>query len=293
MPIKWTIRATMVALACALLLMPTAARGKPAEAEKPAPRPWDARDKATLEAWQGVLTARAESDKIRAATRGLIQKTETEAGKIAARRVVRESYRATGEMIDSATDEFLAAFAASDLNDWDLKADAELLEAGLGKLAQKTLKQDPQRALELWEILIEKLPGCNSARSVRTTWLPIALPSAGDLNHAEKRLRQLLAEADEMDQPILHVAIGDTLALKGDFEGAQNEYAAAVKDIPPDKELTQYDRRKRARRYANLRAAHIGKPAPEIDTPHWLGAKAQPLSALRGTVLILDYWATW
>jgi len=38
----------------------------------------------------------------------------------------------------------------------------------------------------------------------------------------------------------------------------------------------------------------IGKKAPELAVDHWLNtAKPLALAALRGKVVVLDYWAYW
>jgi cytochrome c biogenesis protein CcmG, thiol:disulfide interchange protein DsbE len=40
-------------------------------------------------------------------------------------------------------------------------------------------------------------------------------------------------------------------------------------------------------------AGSSGEPAPEIAVPLVKGAKPTPLSALKGKVVVLDFWATW
>ena len=41
------------------------------------------------------------------------------------------------------------------------------------------------------------------------------------------------------------------------------------------------------------RAVAIGEPAPEIDAQYWLNAPALSLRALRGRIVVLEFWATW
>jgi len=37
----------------------------------------------------------------------------------------------------------------------------------------------------------------------------------------------------------------------------------------------------------------LGEPAPELDVADWVQGKAASLAALRGQVVLLDFWATW
>jgi thiol-disulfide isomerase/thioredoxin len=41
------------------------------------------------------------------------------------------------------------------------------------------------------------------------------------------------------------------------------------------------------------RVSLIGEPAPEILVKHWLNSEPLSLEALRGRVLLLEFWATW
>jgi thiol-disulfide isomerase/thioredoxin len=37
----------------------------------------------------------------------------------------------------------------------------------------------------------------------------------------------------------------------------------------------------------------VGQPAPNIDSKTWIDGEAKSLEALKGNVVILDFWATW
>lgn len=43
----------------------------------------------------------------------------------------------------------------------------------------------------------------------------------------------------------------------------------------------------------HTRVSLIGEPAPEIMVKHWINSEELSLEALRGRVLLLEFWATW
>jgi thiol-disulfide isomerase/thioredoxin len=216
---------------------------------------------------------------------------KTEEEKKAALDELMKMYREAGEMEKVALTAFLDAFDKCDPNAFSASDEAALLETGLSQSAQRALEHDPKAAVKAWELLLAKLPKCGSANYARSTWLPIALPSTGDLDGAIKRLGEILKDVPDDNKPDVQMAIGDTRALSGDYEGAQKEYAEALK-LTPEK-ATNNTAAGRAKAYLEMRINLIGKIAPEIDTKDWLGAEAKKLSELKGSVVIVDFWATW
>ena len=246
-----------------------------------------------LEAWAGLQTARAENQQLRDAVNGLFQKMETEEGKSAAREVFMTALRQGGTLVWKAETAFREEFDASDWAKWEGEAHDEMYLAGLNLSARHALDHHPKKALETYELLIKHFPDSPEAERAKSTWLPIALPAAGDYEHAVTRLTELKGELDEPYGPGMRMAIGDVYALKGDAEKALAEYQGALDDIASVGEFTSYDRRLNVKRYCELRVALIGKEAPEVDSSTWIGGEPKKLSDLRGQVVVLDYWATW
>jgi hypothetical protein len=247
----------------------------------------------TLTAWEKLQTARAESKTLKDAFSGLFQKMKTEEGKAAARVVFREVYKQAGTMEWKAEQAFIPVFRDSDWSRWSGAEHADMLRDGLNLTAIEAVESDPVLAVRAWELLVKEFPDSNEAAYAKSTWLPIALPAMGDTGLALKRIGELLEQAGEVDKPGLRMAIGDVYAMQGEFEKAQAEYAGVVADIEAAGELEKYDRRASVKRYAELRVALIGKPAPEVDSKMWFGGESRKLSDLKGTVVVLDYWATW
>jgi hypothetical protein len=220
------------------------------------------------------------------------QAAKTDEEKAAARKEWMEAYRKAEALKAEPLKTFRDVFAATAWESYDVKADAELLETGLNEVGQHAMEADPALAVRAFEMLVTKLPEAPSAGWARTIWLPIALPSTGNLDAAEKRLTELAAGAKDAEKPDLLMAVGDTRALKGDYDGAQAAYAEALKGIPEGVD-PKNDARGRAKGYLELRVALIGKAAPEIDSKTWYGAEAKPLSGHKGRVVLLEFWATW
>ncbi|MCA8910439.1 MAG: hypothetical protein KDB82_01945 [Planctomycetes bacterium] len=247
----------------------------------------------TLEAWAALQTAREDAQALKDAFSGMFQKMKTEEGKEAARAVFREVYSQAGNMVFAKETVFRQAFAASDWSKWEGEEHAGMLLDGLDITAQEAIESDPKLSVKAWELLIKKFPDSGKAAYARSTWLPIALPATGELDLALERLLELHKQVPDQDKPGLRVAIGDVYCVLGDFEKARGEFQGALDDVKAAGELEKYDRRKSVQRYAQLRLDLIGKPAPEVDSKTWIGGEAKKLSDLKGTVVVLDYWATW
>ncbi|MBI2923317.1 MAG: hypothetical protein HYY18_19850 [Planctomycetes bacterium] len=251
-----------------------------------------AEDDPVRDAWAKLKTATEQGRKDLENVSPKFKDAKTPEEKAAAQKAWREAYGKNEATLAPLQKTFRESFDKADWGAFDPKADAELLEEGLTSVAQEAVESDPKRALEAWELLLAKLPECSSARWVRSTWMPIGLLSAGDLEHAEKRLAALCDSGPDESKPDLKMAIGDARAMKGDYAGAQAAYAEGLKLIPEGADPMK-DARGRAKGYLELRAKLIGQPAPEIDSKTWFGADAKPLSALKGRVVLLEFWATW
>ena len=202
-----------------------------------------------------------------------------------------EIAEAENAKVKVASDTFVDAMVKAGVDSFDAEKDAALLEVGLLSLAGKKGEEDPKAAVEIYELFLKKLPKANSAPFVRTSYLPNALMSSGDFDAAAKRIGELAKEGDEKYAPSLNMMLGDIKAIQGDIEGAQKIYAEVAKSIP--EKLERNDPRGSVKRYIDPKIALIGKQAPEIDSKTWLGGEAQPLSKLKGTVVLIDVWATW
>jgi thiol-disulfide isomerase/thioredoxin len=241
------------------------------------------------EAWVKVEEARKKAQELQEEARKKAEETKEKSEK---QKLFMDAYKAGAALTDPAENAFLKAFMGSDWEAWSPEKDAEILEEGLYNAGEELLDTDVKKALVAWELLLKKLPKSQSATWTRTSWMPIALMAAGDLDAAEKRLTELRDEADADSKPDLQMAIGDVKALRGDAEAAQKSYAEALALIPADAD-PRNSAAGRAKSYLEMRVALIGKTAPEVDTKTWFGAEATPLSGLKGRVVVMDFWATW
>ncbi|MCC6575679.1 MAG: redoxin domain-containing protein [Planctomycetes bacterium] len=282
-----SLRMVSAALLAVALLVPMLAVAEEApakvksgdEAVQKAFDEWQALEKANREAGE------AYQEKVKAAKSDEEKKT--------LRDEFISSRKGTFRKAEAASHVFRDAFTKCDWTQWDAGKDADLLENGLTEAGQHLLGHDAKRAIEAFETLLKLLPKCESAPFVRSTWLPIALPSTGDFDAALKRCNELRKDVAADQLAAMDMAIGDIHAIKGDYAKAQEIYAAALASIPDDKELDKYDARRYARGYLKLRTKLIGKDAPEIDSKNWLGGEPNALSALKGNVVVVDFWATW
>jgi len=268
-----------------LIAVPGAAAQQPTGAQSAE------RDMATVQRFAELQEAEREAAAIRAAANA---KNKTAAkDDLEARAAWLAELQRASRLVEAATDRLRQAFDRGDWNAWRLPQDAVLLEKGLDAAARHALEPDPERAVRAWEMLIDKLPRCGAADHARRTWLPIAWPSTGKLEAAAKRIEELTAQVDEQWRYEMRVHLADVHALAGDLAKARAVLEDAVAKLPPLEGLKKYDPAVRAKSYYDLRLALLGNKAPQIDAERWLGAPAQPLSALAGKVVVLDFWATW
>ncbi len=204
-------------------------------------------------------------------------------------RAAMKSHHAKAE---EARKEFESAFQHSDWSAWKGPEYTGVLEDGLIGLGRKALDEQPATAVRAFEHLLSHVPQSRRAPSIRTIYLPSAYAAAGRAEEGVRRLDGLIGASDsEEEKRSMRMAQGDLLAVMGRLEDARKRYEEAIAGLPAD--LSSRDRRSRVKRYAQLRLALVGKKAPEIDAPTWIGGTASNLSALRGKVVVLDFWATW
>lgn len=132
------------------------------------------------------------------------------------------------------------------------------------------------------------------------SWLGRGALAAGQLDKAEAYSRQAydlaLVELKRRrvdDDPNLATAVGasiEVLAQVGATRGARSEAVAFLRQ-----ELATYggtSLNKRIQKNINLLSLE-GVEAPRLDGVEYLGAKPPALSALKGKVVVLFFWAHW
>jgi len=187
-------------------------------------------------------------------------------------------------------EEFRNAFTASDWDKIDPKADMDLLGSGLQMLGNDAMsKGDGKTAVKIYEAFLAKLGDTPAAKTVQSRMLPAAYVMAGDLAKSVA-IWETGAKSDDAGVKC------DALLNLGDLKAAQGDAAAAkaawqqIADLPaagPRDPATQM------KPYAEIRLGLVGSPAPEIDSKTWLGGEAKTLSAHKGSVVVVDFWATW
>jgi len=281
-----------IALMALALMLPTAlVWSMPVHAEDPAPKAAEDGVEAARKAFAEYKGALEASNKARGEALKAYREAKEGEAKDAAAAKYQEVAEAENAKVKAASDKFVEALTKAGVDSFDVEKDADLLEIGLMTWASKKGEEDPKGAAEIYELFLKKLPNAKAAPFVRTSYLPNALMSSGDFDAAAKRIGELAKASDEKYAASLNMMLGDIKAIQGDIEGAQKIYAEVLKSIP--EKLERNDPRSSVKRYIDPKIALIGKQAPEIDSKTWLGGEAQPLSKLKGTVVLIDVWATW
>jgi thiol-disulfide isomerase/thioredoxin len=146
-----------------------------------------------------------------------------------------------------------------------------------------------------------QLRGGNASEvAASISWLARGAMEARQLDRAD----QLAAESRKLSldllrtrpldaDPWLPTALGASIEVHAQVLAARGERAEAVAFLR--QEAATYARTsigERVRKNLNLLSLE-GKPAPAIEFADWLGARPQPLSALRGRPVLLFFWAHW
>ena len=93
--------------------------------------------------------------------------------------------------------------------------------------------------------------------------------------------------------PSLELALGAVLEVHAEVLAAAGKRQQAVAFLR--EELSAYGSTPLAARIQkNINLLTLeGKPAPALDSRHWLGPQPQPLAALKGHPVLLFFWAHW
>lgn len=173
-----------------------------------------------------------------------------------------------------------SAFAKCDWTKLDVAQDGELLKDCLPEIVRDA--KDPKAAVKAGEFFLANFSSDPSADAMRGNALPMAMLAAGNFDGAKAMLKDAADKGEGPGKVRTMLTYGDVLAVGGDVEGARKVYAEA--DGLADKSTKDY---------VALRLELIGKPAPDIASKTWVGGEAKPLSAMKGKVVLVDFWATW
>ncbi len=77
--------------------------------------------------------------------------------------------------------------------------------------------------------------------------------------------------------------------MRGDIEDALATWRAASNEIPAGAGGAL----EAVEQGLELRLALVGRPAPDVATKDYVGGEPEALSARKGRVVVLDFWATW
>jgi thiol-disulfide isomerase/thioredoxin len=202
----------------------------------------------------------------------------------------REKAQAARKAVSDAAEAFAKAFGASDWEKYDAEKDTDILKNGLRMTGQKALDDDdPKTAVRALEALAARYPADAAASG---ELLARAYIGISDLAKARTALDATVSKGEGAAKFSAQVLLGDLLAAQGDLAAAQKTWQSVLDNVP----APQQDKRDvlaRPRGDAETRMALIGKPAPEIDSKTWIDGDAKSLSAHKGQVVIVDFWATW
>jgi thiol-disulfide isomerase/thioredoxin len=132
------------------------------------------------------------------------------------------------------------------------------------------------------------------------SWLARGAQSEGQRDRAESAAAeaQRLALAALNGRPVdsdtqLGNAISNAIEVQAQVAAARNERSEAIAYL--ERELRTYrdtSLSKRIQKNINLLTLE-GHPAPPLEVSEWIGARPPALSALKGKVVVLFFWAHW
>lgn len=150
--------------------------------------------------------------------------------------------------------------------------------------------------VEQYRKLYGNTPGAIEAFS----WIGRGQLDAGNLEAANENAKQTMALCDAalktraLDaEPHLPLALGAAYEVQADVLHLKHEKAKAVALI--QSALTRWKGTSLVPRlHKNLNLLTIeGRPAPPLVSSDWIGARPPALSALRGKVVLVFFWAHW
>ena len=192
----------------------------------------------------------------------------------------------------AASERFRDAFAVADWRSLDPAKDRELLSSGLFLVGSHGLeKKDGKAAVRAYEFFLSALGAEPNAKQVEVYLLPSAYLLDRQLPKAVALWEKHARGADPALAGFASVALGDYRCATGDLAGAKSLWTATAA-TPPAADPRR-DPLAGARNDAQMRLDLVGSPAPEVDSKSWLGGEATPLSKMKGSVVIVDFWATW
>jgi len=132
------------------------------------------------------------------------------------------------------------------------------------------------------------------------SWVGRAELAVGDLEQANKAAQetqklalQLLSNSKLDQQPHLANGLGAAFEVQAQALSKQGQTQKAVLLLRQAiRTYGQTSIRTRLQKNLNLLVL-LGKPAPPLAIAEYLGAKPRPLSALKGSVVLLFFWAHW
>jgi thiol-disulfide isomerase/thioredoxin len=150
------------------------------------------------------------------------------------------------------------------------------------------------------EQAVRTSPARSSDRAAALSWIARAHFDERRLDQADEYAGQ--ARALSLDllrgraldaDPWLPTALGASIEVHAQVLAARGQRSEAVAFLR--EAIAGYGGTsigERLRKNLNLLSLE-GKPAPALDVKEWLGARPQPLSALRGHPVLLFFWAHW
>lgn len=172
--------------------------------------------------------------------------------------------------------------------------------AGIADDVHEALARGNSSAAESELAAYRKQQGVTADYLEALSWMARASLQARQLDRAETYAKQveslshpLLAKRPLDAEPQLPIAVGAALEVQAQVLAARGESAQAIALLR--RGLVTYRRTSiEARLQKNLNVLGLaGKPAPPLQVAHYLGPKPATLTQLKGSPVLLFFWAHW